>query len=65
MRDHLVATAKRTVRELKGEPSDGGLASYNKPELVELAASIGIKGRTSMTKGELVRAITNASRAKR
>ncbi|MGH3083691.1 MAG: Rho termination factor N-terminal domain-containing protein [Gaiellaceae bacterium] len=38
------------------------MKSYNKPELVDLAASIGIKRRTNMTKGELIDAITNASR---
>jgi hypothetical protein len=65
LRGHAAATAKRTARELSGDLTNGGLESYNKPELVELAASIGIKGRTNMTKGELVRAITNASRAKR
>ena len=64
LRGHAAATAKRTARELSGDLTNGGLKSYNKPELVELAASIGIKGRTNMTKGELVRAITNASRAK-
>jgi colicin import membrane protein len=61
MRDHLVATAKNTARELR-DTSNGGLKSYSKPELVELAASIGIKGRTNMTKDELVDAITRASR---
>jgi hypothetical protein len=65
LQGHAAATAKRTARELNGDATNGGLKSYNKPELVELAASIGIKGRTNMTKGELVRAITNASRAKR
>ena len=46
-------------------PANGGLQSYNKPELVELAASIGIEGRTNMTKNELVDAIAKASRTKR
>jgi hypothetical protein len=41
------------------------LESYHKPELVELAAAIGIEGRTTMTKSELVDAIAKASRAKR
>jgi colicin import membrane protein len=65
LRGHAAATAKRTARELGGDLTNGGLESYKKPELVDLAASIGIKGRTNMTKGELVHAITNASRAKR
>ena len=50
---------------LDQEASNGGLESYNKPELVELAAAIGIGGRTTMTKGELVNAIAKASRTKR
>jgi colicin import membrane protein len=62
MRDHLVATAQRTARELNRETTNGGLKSYNKPELVDLAASMGIKGRTTMTKDELVDAISRASR---
>jgi hypothetical protein len=61
-REHSVATAKHTARELNRDTTNGGLKSYNKPELVELAASIGIKRRTNMTKGELVDAITKASR---
>ena len=48
-----------------GIPRTADLESYNKPELVELAASIGIEGRTNMTKGELVDAIAKASRTKR
>jgi hypothetical protein len=32
---------------------------------MELAASIGIEGRTNMSKGELVEAIAKASRTKR
>jgi len=57
------AAAKDTARRLEGD-SDGGLESYNKPQLVELAASIGVEGRTTMTKHELVEAIANASRTK-
>ena len=44
LRGHAAATAKRTARELSGDLTNGGLISYNKPELVELAASIGIQG---------------------
>jgi DNA repair exonuclease SbcCD ATPase subunit len=57
-------TAKRTARELERDSVDGGLESHNKPELVELAASIGIENRTTMTKGELVDAIAKASRTR-
>ena len=57
IREQSTATAKRTARELQRNPSNGNLKSYNKPELVELAASIGIEGRTTMSKNELVDAI--------
>jgi Rho termination factor, N-terminal domain len=62
LRERAGATAKQTARELDRETTDGGLAAYKKPELVELAASIGIEQRTSMTKDELVDAITKAAR---
>jgi chromosome segregation ATPase len=65
IRDQSRATAKHTARELKRNPVNGGLESYNKPELVDLAASIGIEGRTNMSKAELVDAIAKASRSKR
>ena len=65
LRDESKATAKQTVRKLDSDRSNGGLQSYNKSELLELAASIGIEGRTNMSKGELVDAITKASRTKR
>ena len=54
--------AKQTARQLNRDTTNGGLKSYKKPELVELAASVGIKQRTSMTKGELVDALTKAAR---
>jgi hypothetical protein len=59
--DDLVASAKQTARNLRGT-TNGGLKSYSKPELVELAVSIGINAPTSMTKPELISAITKASR---
>jgi Rho termination factor, N-terminal domain len=62
VREHSVAAAKQTARELNRDTTNGGLKSYNKQELMELAAGIGIKRRTNMTKGELVDAITKASR---
>jgi hypothetical protein len=65
IRERSVTTAKQTARELNRDTTNGGLKSYNKPELVELAASIGIERRTEMTKGELVDAITRASRQRR
>lgn len=62
LRDKTQTMAKHTARELEGSPVNGGLKSQNKPELVELAASIGIEKRTTMTKRELVDAIAKASR---
>ena len=65
MRERPKSIAKDTARKLEQETANGGLESYHKQELVELAASIDIDGRTNMTKGELVEAIAKASRAKR
>jgi colicin import membrane protein len=61
LRERAAATAARTARELDQEIDDG-LDAYKKPELVELAASIGIEKRASMTKDELVDAIMKAAR---
>jgi colicin import membrane protein len=63
--EHSKATAKHTARELERDPTNGGLRSYNKQELLDLAASIGIEGRTNMSKVELVDAIAKASRSSR
>ena len=63
LRERTRTTAKRTAREL--ESDDGGLESHSKPELVQLAASVGIESRTNMTKSELVDAIAKASRTAR
>ena len=62
LRKRAVATAKHTARELDRETTDGGLDAYKKPELVELAASVGIEKSTNMTKDELVDAIMKAAR---
>jgi hypothetical protein len=62
LRERAAATATHTAHELDRETVDGGLDAYKKPELVELAAAIGIEERTNMTKGELVDAITKAAR---
>lgn len=64
IREHSEATAKDAARALERDTTNGGLESYNKPELVELAAGIGIEGRTNMTKAELVNAIAKASRTR-
>jgi colicin import membrane protein len=58
-------TATDTAGKLEHDSANGGLETYSKPELVKLAASIGIEKRTTMTKGELVDAIAKASRATR
>ena len=65
LRERSEATAKSTVRELERAPGDGDLESYNKSELVTLASAIGVEGRTTMNKAELVAAITKASRSRR
>jgi hypothetical protein len=57
------SASHRFTRELQRE--NGGLESYNKSELVELAASLGIEKRTTMSKGELVDAIAKAARSPR
>ena len=62
IRKRSEATAKRGAAKLRRSTTNGELEDYNKPELVELAAGIGIEGRTTMTKGELVDAIAKASR---
>ncbi len=58
-------TAKRTARELERDSTNGSLESHTKPELVELAASIGIEKPTTLTKSELVEAIARASKTTR
>jgi colicin import membrane protein len=62
LRHGAAATAKQAARELDRETTEGGLDAYRKPELVELASTIGIEGRSSMTKDELVDAITKQAR---
>jgi uncharacterized protein YoxC len=62
LREDSETTAKKAAQKLTRDTTNGDLKSYNKPELVELAAGIGIEGRTAMTKDELVKAIMRASR---
>jgi colicin import membrane protein len=62
LRDELVTTAKQTARALNRETTNGGLGSFSKAELVDLAAGVGIRGRSTMTKKELVAALRRASR---
>ena len=62
IRTQSETTAKKAAGKLGGSATNGDLESYNKPELVELAAGIGIEGRTTMSKDELVKAIKKESR---
>lgn len=66
IRDDARGTAQDTARQLgRDDRFDGDLNSLNKPELLDLAATIDIEGRTNLTKAELVTAINKASRATR
>ena len=62
MRHLSEQTAKHTAKQLQSDDPNGELASYHKPDLVKLAASIGIDGRTTMTKSQLIDAIRDAAR---
>lgn len=62
LRARSEATAKHTANQLQRKDINGDLASYNKPALVELAASIGIEKRATMTKSQLVDAIGQVAR---
>jgi DNA repair exonuclease SbcCD ATPase subunit len=62
LRDRSEATARHTAQHLQRKDTNGDLSSYSKPALVELAATIGIEKRTTMTKGQLVNAIDRAGR---
>ena len=59
------ATVMKTARDLERESANGDLDSYNKQELIELAASMSIAGRSHMTKPELVKAIRRTPGAPR
>jgi DNA repair exonuclease SbcCD ATPase subunit len=62
LRERSEATARHTAKQLQRKQTNGDLGSYPKPALVELAASIGIEKRTTMTKSQLVDAISRAER---
>jgi colicin import membrane protein len=61
LQDQLVTTARETAHALNRDTTNG-LSSYSKAELVDLAGGFRIRGRSSMTKDELVAALTAASR---
>jgi hypothetical protein len=65
LREDVDESAKRPVRRQQRDASNGSLESHSKAELLDLAASIDIEGRTNMSKAELISAINKASRAKR
>jgi F0F1-type ATP synthase membrane subunit b/b' len=62
LREHLVTAVGKTARDLNRETANGGLSSYSKAELADLAAAAGISGRSNMTKQELVTALRSTSR---
>jgi len=47
--------------QVRVEATNGNLESHSKAELLDLAASMGIEGRTNMSKAELISAITKAA----
>jgi colicin import membrane protein len=61
LQDRLVTTARETAHALDRDTTNG-LSSYSKAELVDLAGGFRIRGRSSMTKDELVAALRAASR---
>jgi colicin import membrane protein len=65
LREQSKTSAKQTARRLDRESENGGLESYSKADLVELAASLDIEGRTNMNKAELVDAIAKTSHSRR
>ncbi|MEJ7722017.1 MAG: Rho termination factor N-terminal domain-containing protein [Ilumatobacteraceae bacterium] len=54
--------AANVVREVERNDATNDLNEQTKGELVELASSLGIEGRTQMNKDELVKAIRSASK---
>jgi colicin import membrane protein len=61
LRQQSAATVRRAANE-SDDALNGDLQSYTKSELLDLASTMGIAGRTNMTKNELVKAIRKASR---
>lgn len=60
MADGKGGTSKRAASQIgrKGGTS-GSYEDWSKPDLVQRAREIGIKGRSTMTKAELVQALRN------
>ena len=53
------------VRQTEKAPAADDLADKTKPELLDLAASLEVEGRSGMTKDELAKAIRRASTNRR
>jgi len=64
IRKQSQAAAKQTARQLKNGKTNGDLASHNKEELLDLAATIDVPGRSKMNKDQLVKAIEKASKSR-
>jgi colicin import membrane protein len=64
-RGRAEATARQNAAATGHVKATGDLQDYTKSDLMELASTIGIDGRTRMAKGELITAIREASRASR
>ena len=65
LRGQSKATARQTAADSGHVETNGDLQEYRKSDLMELASTIGIEGRTKMAKDELITAIQAASRASR
>jgi len=65
VRGRSEATARQTAAHTGQVTTNGDLQEYKKSDLMELASTIGIEGRTKMAKGELITAIRAASHASR
>ena len=56
-------TAKQVARQLKNGKTNGDLASQNKEELLNIAATIDLPGRSKISKSQLVKSIEQASKS--
>jgi hypothetical protein len=65
VRGRSKAAARQTATDVGHVKANGDLQDYKKSDLLELASTIGIEGRTRMAKKELITAIREASRASR
>ena len=65
VRGRSKATGRATAADTNHVKTNGDLQEYKKSDLMELASTIGIEGRTKMAKNELITAIQAASRESR